>query len=488
MNRGPCRDVYLHVSLTQLRPGDTRCVVETTLVTEHGTFRMLGFADADGTEHIALVLGEIGPGSGPPPLVRVHSECLTGDALGSRRCDCGEQLQAAFREIGQAGRGIVIYLRGHEGRGIGLLAKLRAYALQDRGRDTVDANLELGYPADARDYRVAADILRLLGVRRIRLLSSNPDKVVQLRRLGIDVVARHGLAVPDRPENTSYLTTKRLRMGHDSTPSRPDVWDALLAGRIPANVVTSADRELVERYGPLVEAGPRLTIAQLAQSADGFIATRTGDADHVSGAEDRRHLHRLRALVDAVVVGAATVLADDPQLTVRAVDGTSPVRVVLDPRGRVPTDVRVLDDGLAPTLWVLGETAPAPESVKPHVEVIRLGPAGDGFAPAAVLGELRSRGLGRVLVEGGGRLVSAFLTAGVLDRLWLTTAPMFIGDGVPGIRFSGADRLADALRAPARRYVLGDDVCCEFDLTASRSAPSTDNFRTIDGNHSGQPF
>jgi 3,4-dihydroxy 2-butanone 4-phosphate synthase/GTP cyclohydrolase II len=271
--------------------------------------------------------------------------------------------------------------------------------------------------------------------------------------------------VPDRPENTTYLTTKRLRMGHDSAPRWQDSWASLAAGRVPANPVSAADRELVERYGPLVEAGPRLTIAQLAQSADGFIASRTGDANHVSGPEDRRHLHRLRALVDAVVVGAATVLADDSQLTVRAVDGTSPVRVVLDPRGRVPADVRVLEDGLAPTLWVLGPSAPEPESVKPHVELVRLGLADGGFAPSAVLAELRSRGLGRVLVEGGGRLVSAFLAAGVLDQLWLTTAPTFIGDGVPGIRFAGADRISHALRAPTRRYVLGDDLCCEFDLT-----------------------
>jgi 3,4-dihydroxy 2-butanone 4-phosphate synthase/GTP cyclohydrolase II len=461
--------VYQHVSVTQIRPHGTECLVETTLATEHGLFRMLGFADPHGDEHVALVLGDVGPRSGPPPLVRVHSECLTGDALGSRRCDCGEQLEAAFREIGHERRGIIVYLRGHEGRGIGLLAKLRAYALQDQGFDTVDANLELGYPADARGYEAAADILAELGVRRIRLLSSNPDKVVQLTRLGVQVVARHGLAVPDRPENTFYLTTKRLRMGHDSAPPWEDVWHSLTSARIPENVVAAADRDLVERYGPLVAAGRELTIAQLAQSADGFIATRTGDADYVSGPADRTHLHRLRALVDAVVVGASTVIADDPRLTVRAVTGASPVRVVLDPRGRVRPDARVLEDGLVPTLWMLGPQATAPDAVKPHVEIVRLPTGRAGFAPSTVLGELRARGLGRVLVEGGGRLVSAFLSAGVLDRLWLTTAPVFIGDGIPGIRFSGPDRLADALRAPGRRYVMGEDLCCEFDLAAARA-------------------
>src|SRR4051794_2242901 len=189
MNRRPLDHVYRNVSVTQIHPRGTECLVETTLATEHGRFTMRGFATPDGTEHIALVLGDVGPGSGPPPLVRVHSECLTGDALGSRRCDCGEQLQAALREIGHEGRGVVVYLRGHEGRGIGLLAKLRAYALQDRGYDTVDANVELGFPPDARGYDAAADILADLDIARIRLLSSNPDKAVQLAALGVHVVA-----------------------------------------------------------------------------------------------------------------------------------------------------------------------------------------------------------------------------------------------------------------------------------------------------------
>jgi 3,4-dihydroxy 2-butanone 4-phosphate synthase / GTP cyclohydrolase II len=464
--------VYQHVSVTRIRQRDTRCRAETTLCTEHGTFRMLGFAGHDGTEHVALVLGDVAASSGGPPLVRVHSECLTGDALGSRRCDCGEQLQSAFREIAREGRGIIVYLRGHEGRGIGLLAKLQAYALQDRGVDTVDANLQLGFPADARDYQAAADILLALEVNRIRLLSSNPDKAAQLTASGIEIASRAGLIVPDRPENRSYLATKRRRMGHELPPRWRDPWRELIAGRVPATVNTATDRELVDRYGPLVSAGDDLVIAQLAQSADGFIATRTGDADYVSGSADREHLHRLRALVDAVVIGASTALADDPLLTVRTVAGTSPVRVVLDPRGRLRPDSMLLRDGSALTLWVLAPGASAPVSLQPHVEIIRLPPDGAGFAPSLVLEELRDRSLRRVLVEGGGRLVSAFLAAGVLDRLWLTTAAVFIGDGVPGIRFSGADRLSDALRAPSRRYVLGDDVCCEYDLAASRSERS----------------
>ncbi|MFD1505566.1 GTP cyclohydrolase II [Georgenia yuyongxinii] len=448
----------------------TSRAVVTSLPTEHGTFRMLGYDGAGGLGHVALVLGDVAGGTLDElaPLVRVHSECLTGDALGSRRCDCGEQLDAALREISREGRGVLVYMRGHEGRGIGLLAKLHAYALQDSGVDTVDANLRLGYPADARDYADAAAILRDLGATRIRLLSSNPDKTERLTELGIEVVARQSLPVADRPENAFYLTTKRLRMRHDPVPAT-DTWTELTAGRVPARA-SGPDAVLLDRYGPLVATGARLTIAQLGQSADGFIAARTGDAEFVTGSEDREHLHRLRALVDAVVVGAATVVADDPRLTVRDVPGRSPVRVVLDPRGRIPADSRLLREADAPTLWCVAAGTAVPAGLAAHVEVVRLMAGPDGFAPAEVLAEMHRRGLGRVLVEGGGRTVSAFLAGGLLDRLFLTTAPVLIGDGVPGIRFTGSDRLADALSAPVRRFVLGPDICTEFDLTAVRAA------------------
>lgn len=199
-------------------------VAQTVLPTDDGLFDVYAYVDAVcGTEHVALVMGDVGaePG-GEPPLVRVHSECLTGDALGSHRCDCGDQLKAARRAIADEGRGIVVYLRGHEGRGIGLSAKLQAYGLQDGGLDTVDANLALGLPTDTRSYHRAADVLADLGVPRIRLMSSNPAKESQLRRHGIEVVARIALPVPARPENARYLEAKRARMGHSPTaPTTP---------------------------------------------------------------------------------------------------------------------------------------------------------------------------------------------------------------------------------------------------------------------------
>jgi 3,4-dihydroxy 2-butanone 4-phosphate synthase/GTP cyclohydrolase II len=463
-----------------VEPTAVEKAVATTLATEHGRFAMLGYRDRGGIDHVALVLGNparVTSKRARPPLVRLHSECLTGDALGSWRCDCGEQLRAALRLIGAEGSGVLIYLRGHEGRGIGLIPKLRAYALQDEGLDTVDANLRLGLPTDTRNYAAAAAILHDLGLPRIRLLSGNPDKAAQLAALGIEVAHRVSMPVAERPENAFYMQTKRLRMGHDAALTSLDVWEDLIGGKLPTGPMTEPGAALLDRYGPLVRPGP-LVIGQLAQSMDGFIASRTGDAVYVSGSEDREHLHRLRALVDAVVVGAATVRADDPQLTVRAVPGSSPARVILDPAGTLPQDRRLMDDGTAPTLWCIGPGAPAPEGVKPHVEVIRL-PVGQtgsgwrsGFTPADILAELTARGLTRVLVEGGGRAVSAFLSAGLLDRLYLTTAPLLIGDGIPGIRFAGRDRLADALRAPTRRFILGSDICTEFDLAALRPAGS----------------
>ncbi|KAB2971673.1 MULTISPECIES: bifunctional 3,4-dihydroxy-2-butanone-4-phosphate synthase/GTP cyclohydrolase II [unclassified Streptomyces] len=187
---------------------------EVHLPTAHGTFTAYGYrSTVDGVEHVALVHGEIGDGE--DVVVRVHSECLTGDVFGSQRCDCGPQLEAALDRIQDEGRGVVVYLRGHEGRGIGLMSKLRAYELQERGRDTLDANLELGLPADARDYGAGARILADLGVRSVRLLTNNPDKSDALLAHGIRVSEREPMPVQAGEHNLRYLRTKRDRMGHD---------------------------------------------------------------------------------------------------------------------------------------------------------------------------------------------------------------------------------------------------------------------------------
>ncbi|MCU1621465.1 MAG: ribBA1 [Frankiales bacterium] len=189
-------------------------VAEAKIPTAHGDFVAVGYESVlDGIDHVALVKGDIGDGE--DVLVRVHSECLTGDVFGSRRCDCGPQLDAALREVAAAGRGVVLYVRGHEGRGIGLMHKLQAYQLQDTGSDTVDANLELGLPADARDYGTGAQILVDLGIKTMRLLSNNPTKRAGLEGYGLEILGRVPLPVHATPENLRYLQTKRDRMGHD---------------------------------------------------------------------------------------------------------------------------------------------------------------------------------------------------------------------------------------------------------------------------------
>jgi 3,4-dihydroxy 2-butanone 4-phosphate synthase / GTP cyclohydrolase II len=194
------------------RDGFVERVADAKLPTPWAEFRVVGYRDAQqGTEHVAMVLGDVADGD--PVLVRMHSECLTGDALHSLRCDCGFQRDAALKMIADAGRGVLVYLR-QEGRGIGLLNKLRAYALQDAGADTVEANEQLGFAADLRDYGVGAQMLADLGVKRLRLLTNNPRKVVALRGFGMEVVERVPLHAGENPYNEAYLATKRAKLGH----------------------------------------------------------------------------------------------------------------------------------------------------------------------------------------------------------------------------------------------------------------------------------
>jgi len=192
-------------------PAAVKHLVSTRLPTEFGDFQLHLFADASGKEHLAMLHGELQQDA--PTLVRVHSECFTGEVLRSLRCDCGEQLRLSLQAIAAAGRGVLIYLR-QEGRGIGLYEKLRAYNLQDEGLDTVEANLALGHQADARNYDVAAHILSQLGIAQIALLTNNPNKIEELQRLGISVTERLPLEGAVNPENARYLHTKVDRMQH----------------------------------------------------------------------------------------------------------------------------------------------------------------------------------------------------------------------------------------------------------------------------------
>ncbi len=252
-----------------------RRIVETKLPNARGLWRAFGYLNSvDGSEQVALVLGDITSGS--DVLVRAHSECLTGDVFGSQRCDCGAQLDAAMAAIAAEGRGVVLYLRGHEGRGIGLLSKLQAYHLQDAGADTVDANLELGLPADAREYSTGAQILADLGVRSIRLLTNNPAKVSGLSGFGIDVIGRVPLPVVATTHNLRYLIAKRDRLGHliDGLPSsngaaaRPSGHRASAGGAAAGGGATAGSRN---GGGPSGAGGGRGAVVPGSGSRSGIV-------------------------------------------------------------------------------------------------------------------------------------------------------------------------------------------------------------------------
>jgi GTP cyclohydrolase II len=196
-----------------------RHVAASILPTKHGQFRICVYRPEDeSVEHVALVMGDVA--GKEKVLVRVHSECLTGDAFGSLRCDCGEQLDAAMSRIAAVGTGAIVYLRGHEGRGIGLTNKILAYQLQDEGRDTVQANLDLGLPVDTRDYQAAVQIMEHLGIASIRLMTNNPKKLAELERNGMRIAERVPVVTGLTPHNTLYLRAKREKMGHFLDPDK----------------------------------------------------------------------------------------------------------------------------------------------------------------------------------------------------------------------------------------------------------------------------
>jgi 3,4-dihydroxy 2-butanone 4-phosphate synthase/GTP cyclohydrolase II len=229
-------------------------VVETTIPTPYGEWRAVGYrSSVDDLHHVALVLGQ--PGEHDEVLVRMHSECLTGDVFRSLRCDCGAQLDLAMARIASEGSGVIVYLRGHEGRGIGLLDKLRAYRLQDAGADTVEANLQLGLPADARDYGTGASILVDLGLRSVRLLTNNPVKRAALSGFGLVLVGREPLEVAANERNAAYLATKAERFGHElgdgtDAPISTGVGDIAAQDAIGARRVRRAPRRGIAMAPP----------------------------------------------------------------------------------------------------------------------------------------------------------------------------------------------------------------------------------------------
>jgi 3,4-dihydroxy 2-butanone 4-phosphate synthase/GTP cyclohydrolase II len=426
------------------------------LPTPYGHFDAHAFERPSGFVYLALVYGNV---SGEDDvLVRVHSECLTGDALGSLRCDCGVQLRQSLRMIAASGQGVLIYATGHEGRGIGLVNKLRAYVAQEEGADTVDANHLLGLPADARDYGDAAAVVNALGIGSIRLMTNNPAKVRGLSEHGITINDVVGLATVAHRRNARYLTTKAERMGH-VRPTGVGA-DATLGDDIDPAVLIGDVRARPDR--PAV-------VVKLAQSLDGRIATASGDSKWISSDEERRLSHALRAACDAVLVGAGTVVQDDPLLTVREVPGASPIRVVVDSGLRVPLDSQLFgDDGSTLVLTTAASDPEARDALRnagAGVEVVAADRDGRVDLHAG-LARLREMGMEVVLVEGGATLVTALLAAELVDRLIVSVAPLVIGAGTDAVGELGTQRVADAVTLTNRTVATaGDDIVIAGDVT-----------------------
>jgi GTP cyclohydrolase II len=433
-----------------------REVASLSLGTTFGEFELRAFELASGGVYLALVRGDIGDGRSV--LTRLHSECLTGDALGSLRCDCGMQLRQAAREIAAEGRGVLVYATDHEGRGIGLVNKLRAYMLQESGADTIDANCRLGFPPDARKYDAAARCLGLLGVRSVRLLTNNPNKVQALTRAGIDVERTVPLQTSPHVRNIEYLHTKEARLGHVAPAGVP--LDGNPIGEA-TNVAPLLGHAAARTWRPYV-------VLKYAQTVDGRIATRRGDAKWISSEAERRISHGLRAACDAVLVGVGTAIVDDPQLTVRMVSGSSPLRVVLDSTLRLPLTARVLDNRAG---TVVITTAPSSEERRAAlraravgVHVVDAGPRGVDLASA--LQTLRALGVGSLLVEGGARVITSFFAEKLVDRLVLGIAPTIMGTGIEAVGDLGVARVAESVRLTNRSvHQAGDDLLVAADVT-----------------------
>ena len=436
-----------------------RQVATVALPTPFGDFAGHAYESESGFVHLALVRGEVA--TGPAVLTRLHSECLTGDALGSLRCDCGIQLRSALRAIAAEGRGVLVYATGQEGRGIGLINKLRAYVEQDNGADTVDANLRLGLPVDVRDYGTAAAVLLDLGVRSVRLMTNNPAKVTGLEAAGVHVEQVQPIPIASHTRNNGYLRTKQQRLGHGTATSPLNGWDQPVA-------------DVTELLGAIREHPDRPhVVLKYAQTLDGRIATANGDSKWISGEGERAISHALRAACDAVLVGVGTVVTDDPQLTVRMVAGASPVRVVLDSTLRMPPTARVLDDDATTIIFATDQASPERrEELRSRQVAVRTVPAGpSGVDLEAVLKDLRVGGVRSLLVEGGARVITAMLAAGVADRLIVAVAPTIVGSGTEAVGDLGIASVASGLHLTNRSlHVLADDMLIAWDVVADEQA------------------
>ncbi len=436
--------------------GELREAARVQLPTVSGEFDMRAFRLGSGFVYLALIKGDIGDGQSV--LTRVHSECLTGDALGSLRCDCGAQLELGLRMLAAEGRGVLVYATGHEGRGIGLLDKLRAYMEQEAGADTVDANLRLGLAADSRRYDDAAAVLQAVGVRSVRLTTNNPGKVEGLQAAGI--IVEQVIPTPAFPHlrNQRYLRTKQERFGHVT----------LIGAPLPAEGAAQPMDvgSLLGTASP--PDGRPLVVLKYTQTLDGRVPAgrfgRGGEAETLIS-------HALRAACDAVLVGVDTVLSDDPRLTVRAIPGRSPARVILDPDLRSPLTAAVFTPDALTYVMTTGahvDRAKRQALAARHVAVraIQAGPG--GLDIRAVLQQLYAEGIRSVIAEGGPHVITSMLAAGVADRVIVSIAPQILSRGPGAVGELPDDRIADALQLDSHTvHLVGSTVIVAADIGAS---------------------
>jgi GTP cyclohydrolase II len=444
-----------------IEPLPVAASVTVPLPTPYGVFDVHAFERPSGHVYVAMVMGDVD--GADDVLVRIHSECLTGDALGSLRCDCGVQLRTALRMISAQRCGVLVYATDHEGRGIGLVNKLRAYVAQDDGADTVDANVALGLPIDGRDYTASAGVLSDLGLRTVRLITNNPHKAAGLRAAGTRINSVIPLPTSPHHRNIAYLDTKAKRMDH-RRPTGIHVRDTNTA----VAAAVDAPTDVMALLGDVRPRADRpYVVLKWAQTLDGRIATATGDSNWISGEPERAVTHALRAACDSVLVGIGTVMQDDPQLTVRMVAGASPMRAILDTHLRTPVDAKILSGDAATTVFTTERSDPARRSeLRDRGVRIEIVPEQDGHVSIReALSVLRSTGVESVLVEGGSEVITALLAAGLVDRVAVALAPIILGAGTQAVNDLETRTIASGIHLRNQITVqVGDDTIIAGDV------------------------
>lgn len=410
-------------------------LVKTRLPTSFGEFSLSLYAE-HGKDHVALVKGDVNGKSGVP--VRMHSECLTGDVFGSRRCDCGDQLRHSLQYLGRAEEGILIYLR-QEGRGIGLLKKMEAYNLQDQGMDTVEANIHLGHGADERDYGVAARMLRNLEVQSIRLITNNPHKVEALQAHGVRVEARIPLEVGQHRENLGYLRSKAERMSH------------LLSfrERMPEHHELAFIEPLIDQLVLARSAGQEFPFVTLSyvQSLDGRMAMEAGARLAADVRQARTLTRYLRGHHDGYLVSVESLLAQPSAPIGRHPEEAAARQVILDPELHItPEGLAFAEPSRPPVILASAKADPDRRALLAGcgADLIPVYTSAEGIIDIRpVLAALANRGIRTLLVEGDGDLISTLLKQNLVNYCVITIAPRFTGglSAIDSARSSGESPL-----------------------------------------------